>query len=275
MSSTYQSPLECVANVAEGRSEAVLRALAEAAGPALLDLHRDPDHHRSVLTLAGPMLDQSVRALARRTVELVDITDHRGAHPRLGALDVVPFAPVVGHDLTEAAAARDSFARWAAAELRLPCFVYGPPGPGPSLPEIRRGAFKTLVPDFGPPVPHPTAGSVCVGARPVLVAYNLWLDSPDITLARQIARSIRRPGLRVLALRLGGQVQVSCNLLEPDRLGPAQAYDAVAAQASVARAELVGLIPASALASVPPTRWDQLGLSDDRTIEARLASRAV
>lgn len=254
-------------NVSEGRSDAILKALAEAVGPALGDLHRDPDHHRSVFTLAGPTLNYALKALARRTVELVDITGHRGAHPRLGALDVVPFVPLTGHDLAEAVSARDCFARWAADELGLPCFVYGPEA---GLPDVRREAFKSRPPDFGPPRPHPTAGAACVGARHPLVAYNLWLADTDITLARRVARAIRSPELRALALRLGDHVQVSCNLVDPVKLGPAQVYDAVAELAAVKRAELVGLVPASVLAAVPRDRWGQLDLSQDRTIEARL-----
>jgi glutamate formiminotransferase len=284
--------LECVVNVSEGRQRPTIDALAEAAGESLLDLHADADHDRSVFTLAGPSLDRSLRALARRTVELVDLSSNQGAHPRLGALDVVPFAPLGSDDnlgatnlgatnlgatnlgetnLVQAIADRDSFAAWASAELGLPCFLYGPER---GLPEIRRRAFGQLQPDLGPPVPHPSAGAVCVGARPALVAYNLWLASGDIGQARRIATAIRGPHLRTLALALGGgRVQVSCNLVEPTVLGPAQAYDAVAALAQVTRAELIGLLPASVLGAIPPQRWAQLDLGEDRTIEARLAVR--
>ncbi len=270
------SLLECVVNISEGRNRTTIDALADAAGEALLDLHADADHHRSVFTLAGPSLDRSLRSLARRAVELVDLRSHHGAHPRLGALDVVPFAPLAGNavdqaSIDQAIAARNSFAAWASAELCLPCFLYGP---GRGLPEIRRYAFGPISPDLGPPLPHPSAGAVCVGARPVLVAYNLWLASDDLHQARQVARALRGPHLRTLALALGGgRVQVSCNLADPTRLGPAQVYDAVAALARVARAELVGLVPASVLRAVPPRRWDQLDLDEDRTIEARLAMR--
>lgn len=262
--------LECVVNVSEGRSAPVIAALAGAAGTPLLDVHSDPDHNRSVLTLAGEGLAAAVRALARRTVELVDITGHRGAHPRIGALDVVPFAPLEGDSLAEAIAERDSFAAWAASELCLPSFCYGPER---SLPDIRRRAFRQLAPDFGPRLAHPTAGAVAVGARKPLVAYNLWLAPGSLPVARHLAASLRCAEVRTLALEVGGRVQVSCNLVSPGEVGPAQVYDAVAAQARVARAELVGLLPAAVLATVPQERWQVLGLNEQATIEGRLRAR--
>lgn len=262
--------LECVVNISEGRSEQVVEALAEAARPALLDVHSDAHHNRCVLTLAGEGLGPAVRTLARRAVELVDITRHIGAHPRLGALDVVPFIPLEGDSMTEAIEARDSFVGWAAAELGLPCFCYGPER---SLPDIRRQAFRELAPDAGPAVAHPSAGAVAVGARRALVAYNLWLAVPDLTLARAVATSLRSAEVRALAFELGEKVQVSCNLVSPEVVGPAQVYDAVAARAPVERAELVGLIPAAVLAAAPRQRWATLGLGEDATIESRLRNR--
>ncbi|MGH9071102.1 MAG: glutamate formimidoyltransferase [Acidimicrobiales bacterium] len=260
--------LECVVNFAEGRCRDILDALAAAAGRSMLDIHTDPDHNRSVLTLAGPELGASLRALARLAVQLIDLRSHQGAHPRIGALDVVPFVPLDGGPLDGALAARDSFATWASTELGLPCFLYGPER---SLPDIRRAAFGQLAPDLGPSIPHPSAGAVCVGARGALVAYNLWLAGSDLRHARQVALALRGPRLRTLAMAMsGGRVQVSCNLVDPGVVGPAQAYDAVALVAPVERAELVGLIPAAVLEAVPRQRWGQLDLSQDRTIEARL-----
>lgn len=268
--------LECVVNVSEGRRPAVIDALAGAAGPGLLDLHCDPHHHRCVLTLAGPGVEKAARDLATETVKLVDLRLHMGVHPRIGALDVVPFVHL-DEDPARALAARDDFARWASTALRLPCFLYGPER---SLPELRRRAFSTLLPDMGPTRPHPTAGAVAVGARAPLVAYNLWLAHPDVKVARVIAGSLRyvfarsgdrgAPAVRALGIEVGGAVQVSCNLLDPDRIGPAQVFDAVTARADIARAELVGLVPATVLAQIPEWRWNQLDLADDRTIEARL-----
>lgn len=268
--------LECVVNVSEGRRPEVTGALARAARPSLLDQHCDPYHHRCVLTLAGPGVEKAARDLATEAVKLVDLRLHMGVHPRIGALDVVPFV-YLDEDPARALAARDDFARWASRVLRLPCFLYGPER---SLPELRRGAFSTLVPDMGPTRPHPTAGAVAVGARAPLVAYNLWLTHPDVRVAREIAGSLRSafarppdraaPGVRALGIEVGGAAQVSCNLVDPARIGPAQVYDAVAARAEIARAELVGLIPAAVLAQIPEWRWNELDLTADRTIEARL-----
>jgi glutamate formiminotransferase/glutamate formiminotransferase/formiminotetrahydrofolate cyclodeaminase len=259
--------IECVVNVSEGRRLDVLDRLAGACGDALLDLHHDPDHHRSVFTLAGV---EAVRPLARATVTALDLTAHEGAHPRLGTLDVVPFVPLTPSTFDEALAARDAFAEWAATTLALPCFLYGPER---TLPEVRRRAFVDLAPDHGPSAPHPRAGAVAVGARPVLIAYNLWLREPDLARARELARQIRGPAVRALALQVGDEVQVSMNLVAPDDVGPAEVYDVVSASVDVARAELVGLVPAAIVDRIDPRRWAQLDLDPERTIEARLASR--
>lgn len=266
--------LECVVNVSEGRDLAILTTIAAAAGESLVDLHRDPDHHRSVFTLAGPddVVETAARDLATSVVRTVDITGHVGAHPRIGALDVVPFVSLVGKPLGDgplkrSIEARDRFATWAGTYLELPCFCYGPEQ---SLPEVRRGAWRDIQPDRGPNKPHATAGAAAVGARRVLVAYNLWLADPDLALARQIATQIRGPDLRTLGLALGPAVQVSCNLIAPWSLGPAEAYDAVAARAAIDHAELVGLLPRSILDATPRHRWEQLDIDPSRTIEARL-----
>ncbi len=274
--------LECVANVSEGRDEGVLAALAAGAGDALLDLHRDPDHHRAVLTLGGPpeLVTEAARALAGAAVSRLDLRAHAGAHPRLGVLDVVPFVPFepgapVVHDLAGAVAARDAFARWLGDALGVPSFLYGPlpGGAGRTLPEVRRDAFTALAPDFGPTTADPRTGATAVGARPLLVAYNVWVDSADV--ARRVAPLVRRPALRALGLAVGERAQVSCNLVEPEVLGPACAYDLVAGLVreqggTVEGAELVGLLPESVLADVPVARWPELGLSAAATIEARL-----
>jgi glutamate formiminotransferase len=258
--------LECVVNLSEGRDQSLVAAIAAAAGPDLLDVHSDPDHNRSVLTLVGP---DAPRAVAVEAVGRLDLRTHAGAHPRFGVVDVVPFVPLAGDVMTAAVQARDEFARWAALTLDLPCFLYGPER---HLPTVRRGAFGALVPDTGPTEPHPTAGAVAVGARPPLVAYNLFVDA-NLGVAREIARALRSSAVRALAFELTSGVQVSCNLVDPEAFGPAAAYDAVAAQARVVRAELVGLVPESVLRAVPAHRWRDLDLDADRTIEARLAPR--
>ncbi len=276
--------IECVVNVSEGRDQAVLAELAAAAAPALLDLHSDADHHRSVFTLAGGVDDVSdaVRALAGVSVARLDLGTHQGAHPRLGVLDVVPFVPYrpdhdPAHDLSAVVPLRDEFARWLSSQLGVPSFLYGPLPGGESrtLPQVRRHAFSEIAPDFGPDHPHPSAGAAAVGARSVLVAYNLWVST--VALARQVAPHIRCPEVRALGLAVGDRAQVSCNLVEPGRLGPAQLYDLVAdlvdeAGGAVIGAELVGLIPRAVLAGISATRWAQLGLSADKTVESRLRS---
>lgn len=284
--------LECVANVSEGTDEGLLARLDDACGPTLVDLHRDPDHNRSVFTLAGPddEVEASARSLARLAVETLDLRTHVGVHPRLGVVDVVPFVPLVrsrtegrlatGAPLGPAVAARDRFARWAAAELDLPCFLYGPlPGGfGRALPTIRRGAFGELLPDAGPAHPHPSAGATAVGARGFLIAYNLWVEGGDISLARAVAIAVRGPAVRALGFELGSRVQVSCNLIDPAVVGPAQLHDQVAARldgagAGVAGCELVGLVPGAVLDAVPAHRWAELDLSESSTVEARLDGR--
>ena len=251
-------------NVSEGRDRRVIAALAAAAGDGLLDVHADPFHHRAVLTLAGPDVEAAARAVTAEAVRRIDLRLHVGVHPRIGAVDVVPFVPLAGSSMDDAVAARGRFARWAGEELGVPCFLYGPER---TLPDVRRHAFTALAPDTGGPVAHPTAGAICVGARPVLVAYNLWLaEGVDVATARRVAREIRGPRLRALGLDVGGRAQVSMNLVDPYRLGPAEAYDAVAARAPVARAELVGLVPAAVLEAVPPDRWAALDLGPDRTL---------
>ena len=264
--------LECVINLSEGRSEPLLARLGAAAGSALLDVHRDPDHHRAVLTLAGPDVEAAARSVASLAVRLLDLGAHAGVHPRIGVVDVVPFVPLAGSDLADAVAARDRFARWAGEDLAVPCFLYGPDR---SLPEVRREAFHALMPDTGPAVPHPTAGAIAVGARPVLVAYNLWVagagpDSSRLARARQVAALVRGPAVRALGLAVGDRVQVSCNLIDPDVIGPQEIYDRVADLIPLEGAELVGLIPAAVLARIPEPRWAALDLAESRTIEARL-----
>jgi glutamate formiminotransferase len=260
--------LECVVNVSEGRDASILATLADAAADDLLDLHADPHHHRAVLTLVG---EEAVRSVARAAVELIDLRTHDGVHPRLGAVDVVPFVPLAGSTPEDAQRARDEFAAWFADTCAVPCFLYGEER---SLPDVRRTAFRSLTPDLGPTEPHATAGACAVGARGVLVAYNVWI-SGDLAEAKRIAAAVRGPGIRALGLPVGDGVQVSMNLIDPSSIGPAAAYDRVAREApgAVEGAELVGLVPAAVLEAIPAARWSELDLTSDRTIEARLERR--
>jgi glutamate formiminotransferase len=262
--------LECVVNVSEGRDLDLVGRIAAAAADAVLDVHSDPHHHRSVLTLVG---EEAPRAVASEAVARLDLRQHDGVHPRFGVVDVVPFVALGDATAGDALAARDRFATWFAQEHRVPCFLYGPER---TLPEVRRDAFAALAPDRGPSRPHPTAGATAVGQRAVLVAYNVWLDGADLDAARSIARAVRGRGIRALGLAVGGRYQVSMNLVEPARVAPDDAFDRVVEAATsfpdvlVAGAELVGLVPRSVLEAVPSHRWAELDLAPERTIEARL-----
>jgi glutamate formiminotransferase len=278
--------IECVVNVSEGRDQVFLTQLADAAGSVLLDLHRDPDHHRSVFTLAGEAehVTHAVGELVRTSVARLDLRTHQGVHPRRGVVDVVPFVPyrpgqLPSHDIDAAVALRDLFAQWMSAVLGVPTFLYGPlPGGGHrTLPQVRRHAFDDLPPDFGPHQPHPSAGATAVGARTVLVAYNVRVSSLEV--ARTVAPLVRGTAVRALGVAVGQGAQVSCNLVDPAQVGPAQVYDAVRhlvedAGGTVEGAELVGLLPEAVLRAVPGSRWAELGLSAEKTVEARLGRLA-
>jgi glutamate formiminotransferase / 5-formyltetrahydrofolate cyclo-ligase len=268
--------LECVVNISEGRDRDALDALARECGHRLLDIHRDPVHNRSVFTLLGT---EAPRRLTAAAVDRLSLPRHHGVHPRLGVVDVVPFVPLEGATIDDAVRARDEFANWAATDLGVPVFLYGPlpGGDERTLPEIRRRAFVDLAPDVGPATPHPTAGAVCVGARPFLIAYNVWLDAttPRVDVKR-ISDAVRGDGIRSLPLVDPGFAQVSMNLVDCDRVGPAEAYDRVCEKANdigfdIDRAELVGLLPRSVLMRIPERRWRELDLAEDRTIEARIS----
>jgi glutamate formiminotransferase len=281
--------LECVPNVAEGRDTRVLDALSTACGSSLLDEHVDPDHHRSVFTLAGPGArdaEAAVRRLAVSVTEHLDLTTHAGVHPRIGALDVVPFVVLEGTSTADAVDAAHAFAAWAAGELDLPVFFYGEVDPQRrSLPELRRDAFTARAPDLGPLRRHPKLGAIAVGARPVLVAVNCWLDRDNLALARTIAHSVRErdgglTGVRALGFRLASvaRAQVSMNLVDLDATGLQRACDTVRAHAraqgaDVARVELVGLVPASEYARCDDAFLQWSGISAHQTIEARFADR--
>jgi glutamate formiminotransferase len=257
--------LESVVNISEGSRPHVVTAIASSAVGSLLDVHSDVHHNRSVLTLVG---EEAPRAVARAAVAALDLRRHQGVHPRFGVVDVVPFVPLAGSTLVDAVAARDRFLDWMASDLGVPGFAYGPER---TLPEVRRLAFAELPPDRGPSRPHPTAGAAAVGARPVLVAWNVWLADPDLARAQRIAREIRGPRLRALGLPVGRRVQVSMNLVDPEELGPADAWDLVAERGAIAGAELVGLVPRSVLDRTDPARWAELDLAEGKTIESRLA----
>lgn len=265
--------VECVPNFSEGRDAARIARLEAAArsvpGAALLDVHSDRDHHRSVLTLAGDpeaVLEVAFRCVAE-AVECIDLRAHSGVHPRLGAADVVPFVPLQGATLADCSELARRLAERLASELELPVYLYGAAATKPErarLPWLRKPGFEGLsealasserAPDFGPARPHPSAGATVVGARDLLLAYNVDLESEDLALAERIARAIRTssgglPGVQAKGLLLAhqGRVQVSMNLNDLAQTGPGQVYREIARQAAeagveVARSELVGLMP--------------------------------
>ena len=261
--------LECVVNISEGRDNAVLSELARACGADLLDVHVDPDHNRSVFTLLG--ID-APRRLTARAVELLTIDTHQGVHPRIGVVDVVPFVPLDGSTLADAERERDAFAHWASSTWQIPCFLYGQQR---TLPHIRAHAWKDLAPDTGPTQAHSTAGAISVGARQLLIAYNVWLGSRTTeSAARAIVQAVRGDGIRTLALAVGDFWQVSMNLIEPERVGPDRATARVIHQAKVHgvdidRCELVGLMSEDTLTKISPSLWTELDLAPEKTIEYR------
>lgn len=270
---------ECVVNVSEGRRVALLDEISSSVGPPLRDRHTDRFHHRSVFTLVDEpeALLVGVHALIGACFDRLDLRHHEGVHPRFGVVDVVPFVALGPGQSGSARSLRDSAARWIAETYAVPCFLYGDVNGAPrSLPDVRREAFQGLMPDFGPHRPDPGLGAVAVGARPVLVAWNLWLDGVSISEARAIARALRSPEVRAMGFSVGDQVQVSCNLIEPGLVGPSAVYDQVASlvpqRGAIDRSELVGLIPQSVLEAQDRGRWAELGLSEDSTIESRLGT---
>ena len=283
-------PLESVPNLSEGRDEAVLASLRAAfSQPArLLDVHADPDHHRSVYTLVGTgeqLVDTLLAGIAR-AAEVIDLRAHDGAHPRIGAADVVPLVPLEPAAEETARKAALELADRIARELELPVFLYGrvsATGREPAF--FRRGGPQELqrridagelAPDRGPRRLHPTAGGVIVGVRSPLIAFNVDLATDDVGIARQIAAVVRErdgglPGVRALGLDLpsAGRVQVSMNLVDWRETPPHAVVERITAEAhargvEVAGSELVGLVPARPViaAARAPLRLARLGAND-------------
>lgn len=256
-------------NISEGRRENVIEFVAAAAGRScfVVDVAADPDHNRSVITLmgtAGSVLE-AVLGAAGEAIRNIDMNVHHGQHPRMGALDVVPFTPL-GPSMDQAVTCAALCAQRLWQDLHLPSFFYEDSSPSAAeLPWIRRHAFDHLLPDTGGPGPHPTAGACVVGARRALVAFNLNLESDDLPLARSIAARIRSgtslQGLRALGLAMAGtgHAQVSVNITRTDRCTMWDVYTQVEALAraagdGVASTELIGLAPRRALGTDDPNR---------------------
>ncbi|MFL5959226.1 MAG: glutamate formimidoyltransferase [Gaiellaceae bacterium] len=290
-------PLEAVPNFSEGRDRATIAAIGEALArhARLLDVHSDEDHNRSVYTLVGSE-QQLVAALLEGVAcagERIDLRRHEGAHPRIGAADVVPLVPIRETDAERARAAALVLARRLGDELALPVFLYADlaPGRGPAF--FRRGGpaelqrridAGELAPDFGPAQLDERAGGVIVGARPPLIAFNVNLEGDDLEAAREVARAVRErdggfPGVRALGLRLprAGHVQVSLNV-EDWRASPlhevvaAVEREARARDLDVKGAELVGLLPAGAAVAAAGSLLRVAGLDPSHVLELRLLS---
>lgn len=289
--------IECIPNVSEGRDEKVVQALSDAvrsAGADLLDVHRDPDHHRSVFTFVGDarVVERAALALARAAIHLIDLRRHVGVHPRLGALDVLPFVPLGGATMADAIAIAHAVGRTLAADLDLPVFFYEAAALRPhcrTLPSIRSGGFEALAerlagplwsPDVGPARPHPSAGASVVGARSVLIAFNAVLATPELGPAARIARAIREssggmPAVRAIAVALETRelAQVAMNLLDYRRTPVADVVarletEAAHAGVKVQGYELVGCAPADAISEALRPRI--LGLRPSQLLDPAL-----
>lgn len=284
-------PLIAIPNISTAGGDP-LRAAVDAVtrtGGRVLDIHADPVHNRSVLTCsaATEALEDSMVGLAGMCRQL-DLTRHSGVHPRLGGLDVCPFVPL-GTDMAEAIEVARRTASRIGDDLAIPVYLYGAAATRPEtreLPDIRRGGLDRLIvranrsellPDAGPAEIDPRVGVVCVGARDVLIAFNVWLAGP-IQDARAIAADIRRPGLvRALGLQIDGErVQVSTNLVGPGRVGIDEVFEIIAARAAelgmtVTATEIVGLVPERFLPR-PDAKAARLLVESGRSLEAALAN---
>lgn len=269
--------VECVPNFSEGRDAATIDALRAAvtavSGVQLLDVQSDRAHNRSVFTFVGAPAVTAEAALAamRVAAQRIDLTKHSGEHPRMGATDVVPFVPVSGVTMDECVALARALGERVGRELAIPVFLYARAATRSDrvlLPDVRKGEFegmrgRMLEPDFGPDRVHPTAGATAVGARPFLVAFNVYLDTQEIAVAKEIARQIRTssgglPGVQASGFIVDGLAQVSMNLLDIDITSPAVVFNAIKARAekkgvAVQKSEIVGLVPERAVIGAAET----------------------
>ncbi len=293
--------VECVPNFSEGRNSETVARLAQAISSVptacVLDTHIDPDHNRSVITfVAAPQMvvEAALRAVAL-AAELIDMRQHQGVHPRLGATDVLPFIPISGVTMEECSALAHRAGERIASELSIPVFFYERAALKPervNLEDVRRGALELLreqiavepsrTPDLGPARVHETAGAIAVGARPFLIAFNVNLKSRDLTVAKSIAGAVRArqgglPFVKALGFELAsrGLVQVSMNLVNYEVTGIAQVYNAVKHEAAqrgieILTTEIVGLVPEKALDKEAEYFKKLENLSEDKILEHRI-----
>jgi glutamate formiminotransferase len=288
--------LEAVPNVSEGRDESVIAEIGAAfrSSARVLDVHSDPDHHRSVFTLAAEpaaLADALVRGIARAR-DLVDHRRHEGVHPRVGVADLVPLVPLEPERMDVASESALGVARRIGEELGLPVFLYGEVREGRRPVFYRRGglaelerrvASGELAPDFGPAQLDRRSGVVLVGARKPLVAYNIVLATDDVGVAREIAAAVREstggmPGVQAIGLRLprSGRVQVSMNVVDLDRSPLHEVVECVRAEArargvELRDGELVGLVPERAFAAATAAGVEVPGVDESRVLERVLA----
>jgi len=270
--------VECVPNFSEGRNAATVRALTEAVravpGVEMLDQTMDPDHHRAVLTFAGApeAVVEAVFHAAKTAAARIDVRTHQGEHPRVGATDVVPFVPIRGVTMRDCVELAKTVGRRIGEELKIPVFLYEQATARPDharLETIRLGGLAGLAhrmktdpdwtPDFGPHRLHPTAGATAVGARRMLVAFNVNLATNDLDIAKAIAKTVRQSGgglahVKAIGVPLAsrGHVQVAMNLVNIDDTPVHVAFEAVRREAEqrgvrVAGSELIGLVPRQAV----------------------------
>jgi glutamate formiminotransferase len=295
--------IECVPNISEGRRRDVIDGIAEALrqvpGLAVLDVQSDAAHNRSVFTLAGDAdaLTRGVPLLFERSLAAIDLRTHKGEHPRMGAVDVVPFIPIEGVTMKECVELAKTIAASVAQRFSLPLFLYEEASSNPArknLEDIRRGEFEGLAakmsqtgwaPDFGPAQPHPSGGASVIGARMPLIAYNINLNTNRLDVAKKIATAIRMSsgGLRFvkamgIPLEDRGIVQVSMNLTNYEKTPIFRVFDLVKREAerygvSVLESEIVGLVPSAALQQCAEYYLQLEGFSGAQVLEQKLRTR--
>jgi len=282
---------QCAPNLSEGRNPQLLAHVSEAmqsiAGVALADLSMDHDHHRMVVSLlgSGPGLQQAILRLFEIADQHIDLSRHAGVHPRIGAVDVVPFVPLGSTPMEAAQAVALATAEEVARRFQLPVLLYEYSARNPAhknLPDLRRQGLQDRLlenaPDFGPVQLHPRLGATVMGARRPLVAFNVVLDSQDLALGREIAKTLRGlSSVRSLGLWLESQrrVQVSINLTDPDQVDLEEVFTLVSEQAGlrgveVHSSELIGMAPATSFVKMARSRLKMLTLQPGQLLEWNL-----
>lgn len=284
--------LECVPNFSEARNNGVVRAIVDAIqstpGVLLLGWESDSDHNRSVVTFAGPadaVVEGAVRGTAKAS-ELIDLSRHAGQHPRTGAADVIPFIPLEGSEMADAVSAAHRAGDQIWGRFGIPVYFYERAARSSErtrLEKIRRAGFDGAPPDIGSVASHPRAGAAMIGARQILIAYNVDLDTQDVSIAKTIARRIRAssggfPHVKAMGLFLEsrGCAQVSMNLTDfantpLDHVFAAIEQDAAKLGAGVRAGEIIGFIPRAAFAAAPAFFRRAANFTESRIIENRIA----